>query len=377
MKSFPAFLPLSLAMLSGIFLPAANGAGPNNTAYGSGALASDTTGNYDSAFGNYALYYNVTGNYNTAMGYATLGYTTGTSNTGFGAQALYLNTSGNYNTAVGNFALYTSSTANYNTAVGYAALGYTVGNSNTATGYEALYRNTSGNFNTAHGQFALATNTSGSNNIGVGFSAGSAIFSGSFNIDIGNTGVNDESNTIRIGNTTDHTQTFVAGIFGKTVGGGTAVYVDSNGMLGTATSSRRFKTDIHDMNAASEAILSLRPVTFHYKPGLAGAGNPQFGLIAEEVAEVNPGLITRDAKGEIYSVRYEAVNAMLLNEFLKQHKRVQEQEKKVSDQEKTIAALQKEIDDFKAKDKNREERLVKLEQMLASPAASRARVAAK
>src|SRR5205823_5385092 len=162
------------------------------------------------------------------------------------------------------------------------------------------------------------------------------------NIDIGNEGVAGESNTIRIGTQGDRvpgqTRTFIAGINGVTVRG-TAVFVNANGQLGTTPSSQRFKTEIKPMDKASEAILALQPVTFRYKQELDPEGIPQFGLIAEEVEKVNPDLVARDAEGKVYTVRYEAVNAMLLNEFLKEHRKVEEQERKINEQEATIAPL--------------------------------------
>jgi predicted ribosome quality control (RQC) complex YloA/Tae2 family protein len=164
---------------------------------------------------------------------------------------------------------------------------------------------------------------------------------GRSNIDIGNSGVSDESATIRIGNDQLQSATFIAAIHGVNVTGGTAVYINSLGQLGTMTSSARFKRDILTMDNASEEILSLRPVTFHYKTDTEGT--PQFGLIAEEVAKVNPDLVVRDRNGEIYSVRYEAVNAMLLNEFLKEHRKVEELTKQFqaanAQQQKQIEAL--------------------------------------
>jgi hypothetical protein len=211
----------------------------------------------------------------------------------------------------------------------------TIGIKNTATGRAALFSNTTGNRNTADGDGAL-DNTNGSRNIAMGFLAGCAATSGDNNIVIGNLGVNTESNTIRIGtvvagmncSTTQpaHTATFIAGISGTAVVGDTVV-VDANGQLGTATSSARFKKDIRPMDKTSEAILGLKPVSFQYKSD--SKGTPQFGLIAEDVAKVNQDLVVRDRKGEIYSVRYEAVNAMLLNEFLKAHRRIEEQDKRI------------------------------------------------
>src|SRR5205823_6191369 len=171
-----------------------------------------------------------------------------------------------------------------------------------------------------------------------GVSAGINLTTGSNNIDISAVGVAGESNTIRIGRVGTHTNTFIAGISGVTVAGGVGVIVDSNGHLGTVVSSERFKDAIKPMDKASEAILALKPVTFHYKHELDPEGIPQFGVVAEQVEKVNPDLVARDDQGKIYTVRYEAVNAMLLNEFLKEHRRVQELEKQV---EKLTAGLQK------------------------------------
>src|SRR5206468_1981168 len=186
------------------------------------------------------------------------------------------------------------------------------------------------------GHDALYSNTTGNDNIAVGNFAGFNLDTGDNNIDIGNEGNAGESNTIRIGTAGTHTATFIAGISGTPVVGDTVV-VDANGQLGTAMSSARFKKDIKPMDKVSEAILALKPVTFQYKAD--SKGTPQFGLIAEEVAKVDSDLVVRDRKGEIYSVRYEAVNAMLLNEFLKEHRKVEEQNSKIQQQEATITEL--------------------------------------
>ncbi len=229
---------------------------------------------------------------------ALFSLTTGFGNTALGFNALYSNTEGSYNTAIGRNALLSNTTGFANTAIGAAALfNNTDGFGNTATGRLALFNNTGGE-NVADGALALYSNTT--------------------------EGVADEANTIRIGTSENQTRTFIAGIRDTTTGNADAipVYIDSAGQLGTASSSRRFKNEIKPMDQSSQAILGLKPVTFHYKND--SKGTPQFGLIAEEVVKVNPDLVVRDAKGEIYTVRYEAVNAMLLNEFLKQHRQVQE-----------------------------------------------------
>ncbi len=213
--------------------------------------------------------------------------------------------------------------SNTNTSLGLNALpGNTTGTNNTAVGFAGLKRNTSGNDNTAIGAGALFSNSTGNDNIALGVGAGDVNPTGSRNIYIGHNG-RLESNTIRIGTQGTQTRTFIAGIRGVTTVNANAVpvVIDSAGQLGSISSSRRFKNEIKPMDKASDAILALKPVTFHYKSD--STGTPQFGLIAEEVAKVNPDLVVRDDKGEIYTVRYDAVNAMLLNEFLKEHQKVQ------------------------------------------------------
>src|SRR5205807_17883 len=197
--------------------------------------------------------------------------------------------------------------------------------------------------NVANGVSALLNNTSGNSNIALGVSAGLNLTTGSNNIDIGNGGSAGESSTIRIGTNGTHRNTFIAGISGVTVAGGVGVIIDSNGHLGTVVSSERFKDSIKPMNKASEAILALKPVTFHYKKELDPEGIPQFGLVAEEVEKVNPDLVARDDEGKIYTVRYEAVNAMLLNEFLKNYRIDQDQAGKLQEQDATIAQLKTSI----------------------------------
>ena len=202
--------------------------------------------------------------------------------------------------------------------------------------------NQTGFNNTANGRQALQNNTTGSFNIGLGNLAGRNLTTGSNNIDIGNQGVAAEAKTIRIGEQGNQIRTFIAGISGSPITG-TSVVVNSTGRLGTVASSERFKGDIKPMNKASESILALKPVTFHYKKEVDPDDIPQFGLVAEQVEKVNPDLVARDAKGEVYTVRYDAVNAMLLNEFLKEHRRVTEQDRKLQQQEETIAQLKKDF----------------------------------
>jgi hypothetical protein len=306
--------------------PTPDGGYPNgNTAEGAGALFSLTTGANNTADGDTALNHNTIGFNNTAIG-----------NT-----ALFTNSSGQRNTATGHNSLLSNTTGSYNTADGAGALKYTTtGTYNTANGYGALNINTTGLGNTADGAGALLHNTTGKLNIVLGAAAGQNLTTGNNNIDISNPGVAAESNIIRIGNEvafTDvvgivhpaHTKTFIAGIHGATASGAVTVYVNSSGQLGTLPSSARFKHDIHSMDKASEVILGLKPVTFHYKAEIDPKGIPQFGLVAEEVEKIDPDLVARDTDGKPYTVRYEAVNAMLLNEFLKEHRSVQEQQNEI------------------------------------------------
>jgi Chaperone of endosialidase len=264
----------------------------------------------------------------------------GLRNTAVGFQALYSNAHGADNTAIGYGALH-ENVGFLNTACGFQALYFnTTGRRNTAYGLNALYANTGGFNNTACGYFALASSTTGFNNIGLGLSAGSANTTGSNNINIGNAGVDGESKTIRLGDS-HQIATYIAGISGVTVADGVGVIIGTDGHLGTVVSSARYKDSIKPMDKASEVILGLKPVTFRYKHELDPAGIPQFGLVAEEVEKANPGLVARDKHGKPYTVRYEAVNAMLLNEFLKEHYTVQQQGA-------TITELQKEIADLTA-----------------------------
>ena len=346
-----------------------NATGVNNTAVGSQALSVNTTGNFNTANGVLALYHNnadnntangadalennTTGVSNTAVGYiALVSNRTGNDNTATGAFALDSNTAGNNNTANGFEALEMNTTGVNNTANGAAALdSNTAGINNTATGVNALLNNRTGQDNIAEGFSALENNTTGSSNIALGSNAGLNLTTGSNNIDIGNRGVSNESNKIRLGTYGTHTNTFIAGIAGVTVANGVGVIIDKLGQLGTAVSSERFKEAIKPMDKASEAVLALQPVIFRYKRELDPDCIPQFGLVAEEVEKVNPDLVARDEQGKPYTVRYEAVNAMLLNEFLKEHRIVQElksiaakQEANAARQETTIAHQQKQIE---------------------------------
>jgi len=280
---------------------------------------------------------NVAGQFNAATGAFALFANTADENTATGAVALFVNTTGAENTATGATALLSNTTGNTNTANGTGALfSNTTGSNNSAVGYEALSGNTTGDRNTACGVNALQSNTTGGFNIALGSFAGSNLTTGSNNIEIGHSGFAGEHDTIRIGNT-NHIATFIDGIYGVNEGSpALPVYISSGGQLGTVASSERFKKDIAKMEKASEAILSLRPVTFHYKSDAKGI--PQFGLIAEEVAKVNPDLVLSDKEGKPYTVRYDQVNAMLLNEFLKEHRKVEKLEATVAQQRKDFQA---------------------------------------
>lgn len=342
----------------------------DNTAIGNSALLNDTTGGANTATGVFALGSNTTGNSNTAMGlYALLANTTGNNDTANGSQALQNNTTGNNNTANGWQALTYNTTGNNNTATGSTALfgvypstgsnntatglqalySYTTGSDNAANGYQTLYNNSTGSSNTAEGYSALFGNTTGSFNIAVGNNAGFNLTTGINNIDIGNPGVAGESKTIRIGKQLTQKNAYIAGISGVTVPTGIPVIVDTNGHLGTTTSSARFKEAITPMDKASEAILALQPVTFRYKHELDPAGIPQFGLVAEEVEKANPDLVARDEQGKPYTVRYDAVNAMLLNEFLKEHQKVQKLEAALAAINERFKAQDARIDKVSAK----------------------------
>src|SRR4029077_8589371 len=329
-----------------------NTTGSNNTAVGSGALSLNTAGSGNTATGGSALFSNATGDFNTASGdEALFANTTGSQNTATGSAALSSNTSGFGNTANGFQTLLNNATGNFNTASGAFALqSNTTGDINIATGQQALFNNTTGDENVAVGASALFNNITGTDNIAIGFGAllnntgsgnvalgslaGSNLTTGNSNIDIGNlvAGVAGEANTMRIG--LSQFRTFIAGIRGVTTGQPNAipVLIDSEGQLGTMSSSRRFKHEIKPMDKVSEAVLALKPVTFNYKSD--NTSTPQFCVIAEQVAEINPNLVVRDQNDEIYTFRYDAVNAMLLNEFLKEHHKVEELEATVAQQRK-------------------------------------------
>jgi trimeric autotransporter adhesin len=367
--------------------PAGNGI--NNTAVGLNALTSDTIGQYNVAVGSRALENNITGDFNMAIGTEALqqnnasfnlaiGFrvafqnTTGRHLTGIGAAAMRNNQSGDFNTAIGADALRENTTTGLNVAVGDSALavynGAGTDGANTAVGSFALSALTSDIENVAVGRRALEFLTSGGNNVSVGWRSGDGLTNGSGNTFLGNRAgaiapsTGQYNNTILLGIAGDSNATnpdgraYIGHVRDVTPGNGIAdsefVIIDSDGNLGSATglpSARRFKKDIKPMDhKISEAVLALKPVTFHYnnqgtKDHTKAQDRPQFGLIAEEVAEVNPDLVTRDKDGEIYTVRYDAVNVMLLNEFLKEHKKVEEQQVSIADLKSTVALQQKEM----------------------------------
>ena len=317
-----------------------------NTAEGQNALFSLTNGTYNTAVGLLSLLSNQEGQFNTALGAgallanlahqntavgagALLSNTTGVKNTGDGTFVLFNNTTGNSNTGSGVAALFNNSTGFNNTAIGYnALLSNTTGGDNTGIGITVLFSNTTGEFNTAVGSQALRDNVAGDSNTAIGDSAGFNITgSGNVCIGAGVNGVAGENNITRIRNIYDSAATE------------RAVYVTSDNRIGTLSSSRRYKEEIAPMNSVSEAIYSLTPVSFRYKKNINPAQPLCFGLIAEEVAKASPDLVTSDREGRPETVRYEAVNAMVLNEFLKEHRKVQQQEHTISELKNEIARL--------------------------------------
>ena len=289
-----------------------------NTAEGNGALSSLTTGVGNTAIGFEALFFNTTGSTNTATGRAALKENrSGSNNTAEGFRAME-NTKGSNNTAVGAHALAFNSTT-------FAPF---TGDNNTAIGVSVLIKNV-GSRNTAVGRGALGSNT-GNDNVALGFEAGKNATTGIGNVYIG-------AGMEGVAGETGHC--YIASIDGHTAPSGVAVLISSDGKLGTITSSRRYKEDITPMNKTSEALFALKPVTFRYKKELDPQGIQQWGLVAEDVQRVNPALVALDKEGKPYSVRYDQVNAMLLNEFLKEHRKVQELEANDAEQQKEIKAL--------------------------------------
>jgi Chaperone of endosialidase len=305
-----ALVYLAFAQVAEAVLPAPDGGYAGwNTAEGSGALfkLNLTSGKFNTAVGAHALYGDITNDANTAVG----------------AFALAADNPGDQNVAVGQNALQ-HNTGSGNVAAGYQTLfNNTSSGNSSAFGHQALFHQTTGSSNSGFGWHALYNNLTGGNNTAIGYAAGSNI-TGSGNVDIGAGvgGFANESNTTRIRNINTTQLT------------GQMVVVDANGKLGYVASSRRYKEDIEPMDNASEALFSLKPVTFRYKGDIDPDHVKMFGLIAEEVAEVNPDLVVRNAKGEVDSIRFDSINAMLLNEFLKQHRKVQGIEVSIAQQKK-------------------------------------------
>ena len=332
-----AFLTFAVHPVAQAVVPLPDGGYPGfNTAEGTNALKNLTTGQGNTAVGWYSLFSNTDGSYSTGVGAGTLALNSGDQNTATGIAALLLNTTGSFNTANGALALSNN----------------TEGDFNTATGEAALFLNTTGNGNTATGAGALPNNTSGGGNIAVGADAGVSVTTANNVICIGLPGQN-VSNSCYIGQ-----------IFGTTSSGGIGVFINSDGKLGTTTSSQRFKEAIKPMEQASEALFALKPVTFHYKKQIDPAAISQFGLVAEDVERVNPDLIVRDKEGKPYSVRYDQVNAMLLNEFLKEHRKVKEQGATITQQRKdfeaAISSLRNEMETVKARLKQQDSKIEKI-----------------
>jgi hypothetical protein len=341
-----------------------NTTGSYNTALGGGALNSNVTGNDNTASGVYALAANTTGGNNTAIGFSALGTSTtgdnntatgfqalesdstGFNNTAMGSDALRLNSNGNGNTAVGFQALLSNQIGNDNTASGLAALySNALGNYNVASGHVALYSNTNGSGNEASGHAALFFNTTGSYNVAIGYAAGYNQTTGSNNIYISHRGVTAESGVTRIGTANTQTETYIAGIENAKITGA-AVYVTSSGQLGVLASSERYKTDITPMGTTTENLQRLRPVSFHLKSDPKGA--VQYGLIAEEVAKVYPELVIRDDKGRIDGVRYDELAPMLLNELRQQKQKLAAQNQRAASQDAKISQLQEQLTEMHA-----------------------------
>jgi hypothetical protein len=341
--SITQLLAISLVLTCLALLPSARAVSPapdggyngDNTAEGTQAAQSLTTGIWNTALGFQALFSDTTGDSNTATGLQTLFHNTdGANNTATGVLALFNNISGVSNTATGWGALYTSVFADNNTAMGVQALEHDTASDNSAFGFQALFRNSSGAFNSAFGGAALSNNTTGSQNTAIGDLAGLFLTTGSGNVDIGESvfGAAGESNITRIRNIGNTAQDTGITVTLDAVGGTKLGYV-------MTASSRRFKEEIKPMGNTSEALFALKPVTYHYKKQFDPDRAQRFGLIGEEVEKINPDLVAHDAQGNVTTVHYEAINAMLLNEFLKEHRKVGELQAALARQEKAVAVL--------------------------------------
>jgi len=318
---------LALCQFVQAVTPAPDGGYPGgNTAEGQNALFSLATGTYNTAVGFLSLESDIAGQFNTAIGAGALlanvgdpSTGAGTENTATGAGALLSNTNALDNTADGAFALFSNTRGSGNTATGAAALERnTTGAGNTAIGQAALNENVTGSFNTAIGTAALLA-ASGDSNTVVGSGAGGSVGGADHVICIGQgvAGANVDNSC------------YIGSIWNQP-GGSQPVYVNSDGKLGLLVSSRRFKDEIKPIANASAVIYALEPVSFRYKPEIEPTRPRGFGLIAEDVEKISPDLVTRGVDGKVNSVRYDQVNAMLLNEFLKAHRKVQELEKEMA-----------------------------------------------
>ena len=347
-----------LSHLAGIGLQSARAVAPPpdggyanfTTAEGQNALFSLTTGVANTAIGWFSLKADTTGSFNTGVGAGTLVLNTGDENTAIGTAALLLNTATG-NTAVGSRALLNNTSGFVNAAVGGGALtNNTTGNSNVAFGVSALEQHITGDNNVAIGYGALGSSTDSPGNVAVGAAALSAVTTGANNVGIGllaGINVTVASNVICIGDEVfgaDVNNSCYVGNIWAQPGGSQAVFVDANGKLGAQVSSRRFKQEIKQMDEASQALFALNPVTFRYKKEIDPTGTAQFGLVAEDVAKVSPDLVISDKEGKPYTVRYDQVNAMLLNEFLKEHKAFVQEQHKVREQGTTIARLEQQVE---------------------------------
>ena len=311
-------------------LYSSNGGLGSNTAVGSMALHNNTTGYANVAVGYQPLYDNTTGTFNEAIGEnALIANTTGSLNVAIGKEALQAHATPFDNVAIGSGAMSLGTQGEYNVAIGDTAMAFSNGTDNVAVGAGAMNA-ANGSSNVAIGSFA-GLNFAGNSNIAIGIYAGQNVTNGANNIEIGNQGTSRDSEIIRLGTVGTQKKTFIAGISGTTVSNGVAVIVNTKGQLGIATSSARYKEAIQPMKDASEAVLSLKPVTFRYKKELDPEAIPQFGLVAEDVAKVDPDLVAKDEEGKPYTVRYEAVNAMLLNEFLKAHHAIVNQQQEIEE----------------------------------------------
>ncbi len=321
--------------------------GSRNTAMGTDALARLTDGFDNTASGSEALRFNTTGVANTAFGsFALRSNTSGANNTAVGRQALVLNDTGQANVAIGVDALFGNTTGGSNTAIGFGTLNLnTSGSANTATGFLALVSNSTGIRNVGIGYTALRDNSTGRNNTAIGWAAGQRT-TGNDNVLIAHRGVVDESQTMRLGTRGTEgvpgsgvIRTFIAGVRGVTTSRpGIPVLIDASGQLGTISSSRRHKQEIQAMADASDRLLQLRPVQFQYTDADGSGERPvQYGLIAEEVAEVFPELVYLDEEGQPETVGYHLLPALLLNELQKEHALNQAQSEKLDRQEKLLA----------------------------------------